>query len=174
MLSTNIYHRFMHQRSMQLYTRIEPNKVAGIQDNQDISDVEISHTQRGLSTKSCITSRSYWASCFVGVFSYHSGVVRANPIEQGQEEIAFDRWTVLPANWLRQWGFSILCMDKSLHQEYRWTPIRVVPDSSAIFDACRRGSIEEVNFLLYNKSATTQDTTHWGWTLLHVSNKLSV
>jgi hypothetical protein len=114
-------------------------------------------------------------SCFLGLYNHHSGALRVSHVKDGKLTVSeghqIQKWTILPSAWLSQCGFAGMCINKSLRREYHCTPIRVVPDSSQIIDACRIGDIREISSLLINSQASLHDTTEWGWSLLHVSRK---
>jgi hypothetical protein len=124
-------------------------------------------------TKMYSNIANYWLSCFLGVYGHHSGVVRAIKLKDGEMSISEGeevmKSVILPSAWIRLRGVSITCMRRNLNWEYLFSPIRVVSDGSPIFAACREGDINEVRSLLRNSHATLQDTSEWGWSLLHVS-----
>lgn len=124
-------------------------------------------------TKMFFPTTNHWISSFFGVYSHHSGVTRTIQVKHGRMQVSEGelviKRVILPSAWLRLWGVSITCMRRNLGWEYLFTPIRVVSDCSPIFRACREGDIHEVISLLNNSQATLQDTSEWGWSLLHVS-----
>lgn len=46
---------------------------------------------------------------------------------------------------------------------------QVVPESSPIFEFCRKGNLDAVKHLLGSRNASVNDMTEYGWTPLHVS-----
>ncbi|EPE24808.1 Ankyrin repeat-containing protein [Glarea lozoyensis ATCC 20868] len=124
-------------------------------------------------TKDYVAHNNYSLSCFLGLYNHHSGALRVSQVKDGQiiasEGHQIQKWTILPSAWLSKCGLAGMCVNKSLRREYQCTPIRVVPDSAPIINACRIGDIRAIRSLLIESQATVHDTTEWGWSLLHVA-----
>lgn len=52
--------------------------------------------------------------------------------------------------------------------QFNFNPVRAVPDNSPIFNACRKGNVSVVRYLLSEGEASVRDTDSKGWTPLHV------
>ena len=77
----------------------------------------------------------------------------------------------LPASWLHLPGISVFwTRPHSVYGQwtYSFTPVYVVPSTSAIFVACESGGMDEVEALLKSGKASIHDVNTNGWTLLHV------
>ncbi len=89
------------------------------------------------------------------------------------DEVLIVHYTFLPAAWLRIKGFEYVRTKGFGRWQYNFKTIRVVPDRSDIFQACREGNQAKVIRLLGTEEATLLDMSEDGWTLLHVSLWLS-
>lgn len=82
-------------------------------------------------------------------------------------------FTFFPSWWLTKVGMKY-GMEANLFTtptgwQFNFNPVRAVPDDSPIFNACQKGNIETVRFLLTEGEASVRDTNSKGWTPLHVS-----
>jgi hypothetical protein len=80
-----------------------------------------------------------------------------------------------PASWLSRIGLGY-GTEASLNYsvgngwKFNFIPVRAVPESSLIFDLCRRGETQAVELMLARGDASVKDTSPKGWSPLHVSS----
>jgi hypothetical protein len=81
-------------------------------------------------------------------------------------------FTFFPPWWLTKvgvkYGVEANLFSTATGWQFNFNPIRAVPDDSPIFNACRKGNISAVQFLLSQGNASVRDTNSKGWTPLHV------
>ena len=81
-------------------------------------------------------------------------------------------FTFFPSWWLTKvgmkHGMEANLLSTPTGWQFNFNPIRAVPDDSPIFNACRRGNVSTVRFLLSEGAASVRDTNSKGWTPLHV------
>ena len=65
-------------------------------------------------------------------------------------------------------GLWIQSIQAKGNWQYTFRPLRIIPEGSQIFDACKDGDLEEVMRWFREGLATVYDSTPSGWTLIHV------
>jgi hypothetical protein len=123
--------------------------------------------QRSLRTS---RGRSIWLG--IGWYSYKSisyssSTYDINPIAEQPERIIERRF--LPAPFIRIKGFQFRSEQLSGNWKYTFTPVRVVPATAVIFEACTTGDVSWVIRCIQDREATIHDTTPDGYNLLHVN-----
>lgn len=78
----------------------------------------------------------------------------------------------MPSSWLRRsgvnYGMEANFSSTTTGWRFNFNPIRVVPDNSPIFTACKQGNLATVQFLLADGKASVWDNNSKGMTPLHV------
>jgi hypothetical protein len=65
-------------------------------------------------------------------------------------------------------GLWIQSIQAKGNWQYTFRPLRIIPEDSQIFDACKYGDLEELMRWFREGVATVYDSTPLGWTLIHV------
>ncbi|TGO63262.1 hypothetical protein BCON_0014g00510 [Botryotinia convoluta] len=182
--------RAMHQTLIQLSTSgmdtytTQTNEVAAIPEHNfvQVSKVAIPDHNSVQVSKKESTSIIRGAANSYGFFSYWSttsvlnqqnkkkhfttsttGVVDAN--EDADMDVDL---TILPKAWMRLKGMHIKQSRRFGRWTYYFRPVRVVPDESPIFYACKNGDIGEILQLVQTGRASVFDTSQQGYNLIHV------
>ena len=95
--------------------------------------------------------------------SRHEGL---DPQDDEHEEV---ERSYFPAPWFYSRGFSFHSSCILGAWQYNLRPIRIIPKSAPVFEACRTGDLQKVMKLLEDREATIYDTDSDGYTPLHVS-----
>lgn len=133
-----------------------------------LANLQGSAVQLGCRGCSAVPSQTSITPRFMGASSISSKGITQPPSKEQQK---FEKRFV-PAAWLRLPGLSVLSQrTNGLYGQWTYTfrTFRVVPDSSPIFEACKTGNLEELQYLIKTKRATIFDNSESGWSLLHVS-----
>ncbi|TEY87384.1 hypothetical protein BOTCAL_0003g00650 [Botryotinia calthae] len=77
--------------------------------------------------------------------------------------------TILPKAWMRFKGMHIKQSRRFGRWTYSFRPVRVVPDKSPIFHACKNGDIGEIIQLVQTGKASVFDTSQRGYNLIHIA-----
>lgn len=116
-------------------------------------------------------ARSWWLG--LGWYSYQSTsihIVQKQPKEaiNSKDKVIIDQ-KFIPR--FRLFANGLWIQSTRIHGNWQYTfrPIRIIPRTAPIFEACRNGDLEQVIYLFRDGSVTIFDTTQSGWTLLHVS-----
>ncbi|PVH68362.1 hypothetical protein DL98DRAFT_631493 [Cadophora sp. DSE1049] len=90
---------------------------------------------------------------------------------KGKKVDVVSSFTFFPSYWLTKvglnYGMEANVFTTPTGWQFNFNPIRAVPDDSPIFNACRKGNLSAVQFLLTEGKASVRDTNSKGWTPLH-------
>jgi len=119
-----------------------------------------------------ICHRTSATGALFGTIWLRTTSVRVDP-RSGKKFDIVSSFTFFPSWWLTKLGVKFgmeatLCETFSGWQ-FNFNPIRVVPDDSLIFRACKSGNLPVVQYLIADGTASVKDTDSKGWTPLHVS-----
>lgn len=143
--------------------------------SSSVTDIDIirSGSKGRRASQSRICHRTSATGTLFGTIWLRKTCVQVNS-HTGKNVDVVSSFTFFPSWWLNRVGMKY-GMEANLSStptgwQFNFNPIRVVPDDSPIFNACRKGSISTVQFLLAEGEASVRDTNSKGWTPLHVSS----
>jgi hypothetical protein len=123
-------------------------------------------------SQSRICHRTSATGALFGTIWLRTTSIRVDP-RSGKKFDIVSSFTFFPSWWLTKLGVKFgmeatLCETFSGWQ-FNFNPIRVVPDDSLIFRACKSGNLPVVQYLIADGTASVKDTNSKGWSPLHVS-----
>jgi hypothetical protein len=131
-------------------------------------------TSEGIATRGSRSVKIIKSLPFLGSYHYQRTTIATqwpagtgDSNAQDKNDIVIEH-KIIPATWLHLLGFSIQNLYRRGITQYSLRPLRVIPYDHPIFEACLSGSILGIIALLKDGSASLNDVTPDGMTLLHV------
>jgi hypothetical protein len=146
---------------------------AVINGKSSVTDLEIVHarSKHRRASLSRICHKTSATGTLFGTIWLRTTSVQVNSLT-GKNVDVVSSFTFFPSWWLTKvgmkHGMEANLLSTPTGWQFNFNPIRAVPDDSPIFNACRRGNVSTVRFLLSEGAASVRDTNSKGWTPLHV------
>jgi Ankyrin repeats (many copies) len=148
-----------------------------INSRSSVTDLDIVHSgfRHRRASQSRICHKTSATGTLFGTIWLRTTSVQVNSLT-GKSVDVVSSFTFFPSWWLTKigmkHGMEANLLSTPTGWQFNFNPIRAVPDDSPIFNACRRGNVSTVRFLLSEGAASVRDTNSKGWTPLHVSSFL--
>jgi hypothetical protein len=134
-------------------------------------DIVSSGSEYRRASQSRICQRTTATGVVLGTVWLRTTSVQVNS-NTGKNIDIVSSFTFFPSWWLTKvgmkYGVEANLFATATGWQFNFNPIRAVPDDSPIFNACRKGNLSTVRFLLSEGDASVRDTNSKGWTPLHV------
>ncbi|KUJ18612.1 uncharacterized protein LY89DRAFT_667688 [Mollisia scopiformis] len=147
---------------------------AAINHNSDTSSLDLIHSgSKRRASQSRICQRTSATGVVLGTIWLRTTSVQVNS-HTGKSVDIVSSFTFSPSWWLTKvgvkYGVEANLFATATGWQFNFNPIRAVPDDSPIFNACRKGNLSTVRFLLSEGDASVRDTNSKGWTPLHFAS----
>lgn len=132
-----------------------------------------SQDSHNIASSRSLNARSWWLG--LGWYSYQatSVLLKSNNSSSSQESESDSGEIIVNQRFIPKFrlfgnGLWIQSIQAKGNWQYTFRPLRIISESSQIFDACKYGDLEEVMRWFREGLATVYDSTPSGWTLIHV------
>ncbi|KAE9374686.1 hypothetical protein N431DRAFT_464918 [Stipitochalara longipes BDJ] len=145
---------------------------AALNGKSSVTDVDVVHPalKYRRASQSRICHKTSATGTLFGTIWLRTTSVQVNSLT-GKNVDVVSSFTFFPSWWLTKvgmkHGMEANLLSTPTGWQFNFNPIRAVPDDSPIFNACRRGNVSTVRFLLSEGAASVRDTNSKGWTPLH-------